>query len=206
VSCSYQAGEFGSDMTVKTARRQFAVSLAAAGVHNVRNALAAIACTLAIGIDPDVIARGLETFLPVSGRLQRKTTTAGMLVIDDTYNANPDSVRAAIDVLSSATAPRILVLGDMGEVGNQGHAFHEEIGNYARSRGIEYVLTLGDLAHHTGRAFGARAKHYDDVESLNQALAALITPAATVLVKGSRFMKMERVVQYLLGSPLQESH
>lgn len=206
VSCSYQASDFGSDMTVKTARRQFAVRLAAAGVHNVRNALAAIACTLAIGIEPDVIARGLETFLPVSGRLQRKTTTAGMLVIDDTYNANPDSVRAAIDVLSSASAPRILVLGDMGEVGNQGHAFHEEIGHYARSRGIEYVLTLGDLAHHTGRAFGARAKHYDDIDSLNQALAALITPTTTVLVKGSRFMKMERVVQYLLGSPLQESH
>jgi UDP-N-acetylmuramoyl-tripeptide--D-alanyl-D-alanine ligase len=172
----------------------------------VRNALAAIACTLAIGIEPDLIARGLEAFLPVSGRLQRKTTTTGMLVIDDTYNANPDSVRAAIDVLSGASAPRVLVLGDMGEVGNEGRAFHEEIGAYARSRGIEQVLTLGELAQHTGSAFGARAKHYDDIDSLNQALAALVTPAATVLIKGSRFMKMERVVQHLLGSPLQESH
>ena len=206
VSCSYLATDFGSDLMVTTARQQFAVRLAAAGVHNVRNALAAIACTLALGIEPDLIARGLEAFLPVSGRLQRKTTTTGMLVIDDTYNANPDSVRAAIDVLSGASAPRVLVLGDMGEVGNEGRAFHEEIGAYARSRGIEQVLTLGELAQHTGSAFGARAKHYDDIDSLNQALAALVTPAATVLVKGSRFMKMERVVQHLLGSQLQESH
>lgn len=206
VTCTWQANDFGSDLMVKAAHKQFPVRLAAAGMHNVRNALAAVACTLAIGIEPDMIVRGLEAFAPVSGRLQRKTTAAGTLVIDDTYNANPDSVRAAIDVLASAAAPRVLVLGDMGEVGNEGRAFHEEVGAYARGRGIEHVLTLGDLARHTGSAFGARAKHYDDIDSMNQAVAGLITPATTVLIKGSRFMKMERVVQHLLGSPLQETH
>jgi UDP-N-acetylmuramoyl-tripeptide--D-alanyl-D-alanine ligase len=182
------------------------VRLAAAGMHNVRNALAAIACTLAIGVAPEAVQRGLESFAPVSGRLQRKTAKIGALVIDDTYNANPDSVRAAIEVLANAAAPRILVLGDMGEVGNEGKKFHEEIGAYARGRNIEHLLTLGELSRHCSSAFGARARHYDDIAQLQQALQGMLTPASTVLVKGSRFMKMERVVQHLLGTEEQGSH
>ncbi|MFJ7567152.1 UDP-N-acetylmuramoyl-tripeptide--D-alanyl-D-alanine ligase [Herminiimonas sp. NPDC097707] len=206
VRCTYTANVFGSDMSVTADKQKFTIALSAAGVHNVRNALAAIACTLAIGIAPEAIVRGLQAFAPVSGRLQRKIAASGALVIDDTYNANPDSVRAAIDVLAQTASPRILVLGDMGEVGNDGRQYHEEIGAYARANGIEHVLTLGELARHTASAFGAGAQHYDNVETLNDALAAIFAADATVLVKGSRFMKMERVVQHLLGQQTQEAH
>jgi UDP-N-acetylmuramoyl-tripeptide--D-alanyl-D-alanine ligase len=198
VSCTYRANDFGSDLSITAGTRKFSVKLAAAGVHNVRNALAATACALAIGIPEDAIIRGLEAFAPVNGRLQRKTARVGALVIDDTYNANPDSVRAAIDVLSNAPAPRVLVLGDMGEVGNEGPQFHEEVGVYARDRGIEHLLTLGDVARFTSNAFGAGARHFDDIDSINQAADALVARDTTVLVKGSRFMKMERVVQHLI--------
>jgi UDP-N-acetylmuramoyl-tripeptide--D-alanyl-D-alanine ligase len=172
-------------------------------VHNVRNALAAIACTLAAGIDVDAVKRGLEAFAPVNGRLQRKTARNGALVIDDTYNANPDSVRAAIDVLAQLKAPRLLVLGDMGEVGDQGPQFHAEVGAYAKARGIEQLFTLGELAQHSATAFGSNATHCGEIDSLKTIVDATVTPQTIVLVKGSRFMKMERIVQHLLGQPEQ---
>jgi UDP-N-acetylmuramoyl-tripeptide--D-alanyl-D-alanine ligase len=206
VRCVFMPNSYGSDLQVTAGKEKFSISLAAAGMHNVRNALAAIACTLAIGIPSEAIVRGLQAFAPVSGRLQRKLAASGALVIDDTYNANPDSVRAAIDVLAQAAAPRILVLGDMGEVGNDGRLYHEEIGAYARANGIEHVLTLGSLARYTVEAFGTNAAHYDSVETLNLALDEIFNAHATVLVKGSRFMKMERVVQHLLGQQIQEAH
>ena len=177
----------------------FTMTLAAAGEHNVRNALAAVACALGAGIDPAAIVRGLENFAPVGGRLQRKQAANGATVIDDTYNANPDSMRAAIDVLAAYPAPRILVVGDMGEVGAQGKEFHEEIGAYAATRGIETVLATGELARHLA-ASGAR--HYEQFDELLAALDEKLggNTKTTVLVKGSRFMKMERVVQHLTGS------
>jgi UDP-N-acetylmuramoyl-tripeptide--D-alanyl-D-alanine ligase len=215
VRATYAPDIFGSRLQVSVGGASmldgkplsFTVQLSAAGEHNVLNALAAIACTLAAGIDVAAIVRGLETFSPVSGRLQRKQASGGALLIDDTYNANPDSVRAAIDVLAQAAAPRVLILGDMGEVGDQGLEFHEEIGRYARQRKIEHVLTLGDLAWHVTAAFNASAvtthelaEHYPDIDSLMPAAAALASPGATVLIKGSRFMKMERVVQHLANT------
>jgi UDP-N-acetylmuramoyl-tripeptide--D-alanyl-D-alanine ligase len=127
-------------------------------------------------------------------------------VIDDTYNANPDSVRAAIDVLALASAPRVLVLGDMGEVGQEGRQFHIEIGAYARGRGIEQLFTLGELAQHASTAFGAHARHSTDIDALKLAAQAAAPAGATVLVKGSRFMRMERVVQHLTGETRQEKH
>jgi UDP-N-acetylmuramoyl-tripeptide--D-alanyl-D-alanine ligase len=199
VRASWSGDGFGNNLKVTAPGATFAVKLAAAGEHNVRNALAAIACALAAGIDQDTIVRGLESFAPVGGRLQRKQAANGALVIDDTYNANPDSMRAAIDVLAAYPAPRILVIGDMGEVGNQGREFTEEIGAYAQARGIDTVLATGDLSRHLV-ATGAR--HFEQFDAL---LAALDTQLggnsdATVLVKGSRFMKMERVVNHLTGS------
>ena len=148
---------------------------------------------------------GLDTFAPVSCRLQKKAAANGAVVIDDTYNANPDSVRAAIDVLSKAAAPRVLVLGDMGEVGTQGREFHEEIGAYAHTKGIEQVLTIGDLASHMQ---GESIRHFEQFGDLLAAVEAAVAPNATVLIKGSRFMKMERVVQHLIGSQQanKESH
>jgi UDP-N-acetylmuramoyl-tripeptide--D-alanyl-D-alanine ligase len=205
VRCTYRTDAFGSVLSITAGTQQFTVRLAAAGTHNVRNALAATACALAVGIDVDAIRRGLEAFAPVAGRLQKKATANGVCVIDDTYNANPDSVRAAIDVLAQAAAPRILVLGDMGEVGNNGRQFHQEIGAYARSRGIEQLLTLGELTREAAAAFGS-GRHFEHIDALAAALESLLTPSATVLVKGSRFMRMERLVQRLTGEQPKESH
>jgi UDP-N-acetylmuramoyl-tripeptide--D-alanyl-D-alanine ligase len=178
---------------------EFTIKLAAAGTHNVRNALAACACALAAGIPVDAIVRGLEAFAPVSGRLQRKRAANGATIIDDTYNANPDSVRAAIDVLAECPAPRILVLGDMGEVGTQGPEFHAEIGAYAASRGIGTVLATGELARHMAASGAQHHEQFDDLlAALDKQLGS--KSDATVLVKGSRFMKMERVVKHLIDS------
>ncbi|MFA9217659.1 MAG: UDP-N-acetylmuramoyl-tripeptide--D-alanyl-D-alanine ligase [Sphingomonadaceae bacterium] len=213
VSCTFRAGDFDSQMFVTvrdpqaqdTAPLQFFVNLQAAGEHNVRNALAAVACTYAAGITPEAIKLGLDTFAPVSGRLQKKAAANGAVLIDDTYNANPDSVRAAIDVLSKAAAPRVLVLGVMGEVGSLGAQFHQELGAYAQTKGIEQVLVTGELAAHMQ---GAAIRHFEQFDALLAAVDAAITPNATVLIKGSRFMKMERVVQHLIGSQQanKESH
>jgi len=212
VSCSHRAGGFGSQMFVSIKNgedgglEQFYVGLQAAGEHNVLNALAAIACTYAAGVPVERIKQGLDHFAPVAGRLQKKTAANGAVVIDDTYNANPDSVRAAIDVLAQAPAPRVLALGDMGEVGAQGREFHEEIAAYAASKGIEHVLVTGELARHMDTVGGAR--HFETFDSLLSALTAQVTPDATVLIKGSRFMKMERAVQHLIGQQqaTKESH
>lgn len=217
VSCTFRAGDsvtFCSEMFVTIREgegepEQFFVNLQAAGEHNVRNALAAVACAWAAGIALDKIKLGLDTFAPVSGRLQKKAAANGAVVIDDTYNANPDSVRAAIDVLSKAAAPRVLVLGDMGEVGTQGREFHEEIGAYAQSKGIEQVLVTGELAACMANAMrGSAIRHFENFGELLAAVEAAVTPDATVLIKGSRFMKMERVVQHLIGSQQanKESH
>lgn len=199
VICSAVPLDFGSRLTVKAGGETFELTLSAAGQHNVRNALAACAAAVAIGIPSASIVRGLEAFAPVAGRLQRKQATTGAVVIDDTYNANPDSVRAAIDVLAGSPGPRTLVLGDMGEVGAEGVAFHEEIGAYARARQIDQLFTLGTLARHASLAFGSAARHFDDMDTLNNEVAA-VPAGASVLVKGSRFMKMERVVQRLTGA------
>jgi UDP-N-acetylmuramoyl-tripeptide--D-alanyl-D-alanine ligase len=199
VRTTYTTNGFGSELAVEAGGERFTLQLAAAGVHNVRNALAALACALAAGIPADAVVRGLEAFAPVSGRLQRKQAVSGATVIDDTYNANPDSVRAAIDVLAQYPSPRILVLGDMGEVGTQGPEFHQEIGAYAASRGIDTVLATGDLARHMA---ASGAQHYEQFDELLAALDQKLGSKsdATVLVKGSRFMKMERVVQHLIAS------
>ena len=168
-----------------------------AGLHNVKNSLAAIACTLAAGVPLATIARGLEAFEPVKGRsraLSGVLSGRAYTLVDDTYNANPDSVRAAIDVLAGLPGPRLLVLGDMGEVGTQGPQFHAEAGDYAKSRGIENLFTLGDLSATASSQFGA-GRHFNDIDSLNKAVVGRMARCSSVLVKGSRFMKMERVVE-----------
>lgn len=204
VTCDYTPNPSGSDLKLRVGGRTVAVKLGAAGLHNVRNALAAAACCHAIGIDMDTIAHGLEAFAPVSGRLQRKTAANGAALIDDTYNANPDSVLAAIDVLAQAPSPRILVLGDMGEVGQEGPRFHAEVGAYAKRKGLEHFFTLGQLARHAADAFGAGAMHSEDLDALVESLKKTMTPQTTALVKGSRFMKMERVVHELINQVTRE--
>ena len=179
------------------------VALAIAGRHNVRNALAAAACCRAIGVPAATIAAGLGRFTPASGRLQRRRGPGGIALIDDSYNANPDSVRAAIDLLADEPGPRMLILGDMGEVGAQGPAFHREVGEYARDRAIDELCAVGQACAETARGFGDRGQHFPSVDALLAAFAvegeALLRGAGTVLVKGSRFMRMERVVRALTG-------
>ncbi|MDB5859272.1 MAG: UDP-N-acetylmuramoylalanyl-D-glutamyl-2,6-diaminopimelate--D-alanyl-D-alanine ligase [Ramlibacter sp.] len=172
-----------------------------AGRHNVRNALAAAACALAAGVPLDAVARGLESFEPVKGRSRALAVALGtrtLTLVDDTYNANPDSARAAIDVLAELPGARLLVLGDMGEVGNQGPAFHAEVGAYARERGIEQLFTLGE------QAVAMQGTHFADVDALKSAVLAALPGVESVLVKGSRFMKMERVVEAITAHAQQQ--
>ena len=179
-----------------------------AGRHNVGNALAACACALAAGVSLSVIAQGLNQFEPVKGRSRAfDIQCAGrhITVVDDTYNANPDSVRAAIDVLTELPAPRLLVLGDMGEVGTHGPEFHQEVGVHAAHQGIEHVLCLGDLALHTAIACGPNAHHLPDIDALNQRVMQQLPQLGSVLVKGSRFMKMERVIEAISACHAQNN-
>ena len=173
-----------------------------AGRHNVTNAQAAAACALAAGVPLDAIARGLSAFAPVKGRSRALGVRCGertVTVVDDSYNANPDSMHAAIEVLAELPAPRLLVLGDMGEVGDQGPQFHAEAGAHARARGIERLYALGTLSRHTAQAFGT-ATHFDDMASLLAAVRQALPEVGSVLVKGSRFMKMEQVVEALTST------
>jgi UDP-N-acetylmuramoyl-tripeptide--D-alanyl-D-alanine ligase len=173
--------------------------LAAPGLHNVRNALAAAACALAAGAPLPALVQGLQAFRPVSGRSQPGVAFLhgrAVALVDDSYNANPDSVLAAIETLAAMPAPRWLVLGDMGEVGTQGPAFHEEVGARAQARGLEHFWCAGALSVHAARAYGAGARHLADAAGVVAALGEAPL-AASVLVKGSRFMGMEKVVQAL---------
>jgi UDP-N-acetylmuramoyl-tripeptide--D-alanyl-D-alanine ligase len=190
----YRLGHLSSEIRLQTPAGEAEATLAIPGVHNVRNALAAAACAHAVGIKPATIGEGLTAFRPYTGRLQVKKAAGGATVIDDSYNANPDSVRAAIDVLASCAPPTALVLGDMGEVGEHRAEFHREVGAYARAKGVSQLLALGDATKHAVEAFGAGARHFKTVEELVGNLKG-----ETVLVKGSRFMKMERVVAALTG-------
>jgi UDP-N-acetylmuramoyl-tripeptide--D-alanyl-D-alanine ligase len=168
-----------------------------AGRHNVKNALAAAACALSAGVSVNAVVQGLEAFVPVKGRsravaLQMPDRTRTL--VDDTYNANPDSVRAAIAVLAELPAPRLLVLGDMGEVGEQGPAFHTEAGTEAKASGIEHLFAMGVLAQSAVAAFPG-AQHFASIDDLNAAVLQQLPAVNSLLVKGSRFMRMERVVE-----------
>jgi len=185
-------------------------NLYAPGPHNVRNALAATTAALAAGVPLAAIVDGLEAFRPVSGRSQLGSLRLGgraVALVNDSYNANPDSVRAAITLLASLPGPHWLVLGDMGEVGDQGPAFHAEVGAAARDAGITAFWTAGALCAHAAAAYGAGARHFDTTAGLIAALDQ--APAAgAVLVKGSRFMRMETVVaalQQRAATPEQEN-
>ena len=206
-SCRWTGGEW--QVKARTPLGTLDFSLQVAGRHNVKNALAAAACALAAGAPLAAISAGLSGFVPVKGRsraLHLHVAGKAITLIDDSYNANPDSVRAAIDVLAELPGPRLLVLGDMGEVGDQGPAFHTEIGLHARERGIEQAFTLGSQSANTAKACGNGQHFGDDIAALQAAVAVALPKVASVLVKGSRFMKMERVVQAITDSAEQEKN
>ena len=197
VSAHYELAESGSLLTVRCPHSVFLAMVGIPGLHNVSNALAAIAVCLALRLKPSAIAAGLSAYRGVKGRLQQKRMPGGCVLIDDTYNANPDSMRAAISVLATAGGSRLLVLGDMGELGDEGPALHEAIGTFARQSGIDRLFALGELARHAASGFGKDARHFLSLDELLSALDEAATAGTTVLVKGSRFMRMERVVDHL---------
>ena len=174
-----------------------AIVLRVPGRHNARNAVAAAAACLAAGVPLTAVVAGLEGFAGVKGRLQRRVGKSGAEILDDTYNANPDSVRAGIDVLATTIGRKILVLGDMGEIGEASGQYHDEIGGYAKSQGVDLLFALGEATKAAVRNFGEGARHFCHVDKLIAALDKEAGPETTVLVKGSRFMKMERVADAL---------
>jgi UDP-N-acetylmuramoyl-tripeptide--D-alanyl-D-alanine ligase len=199
VSATYRLKWLESEIVVKLPRGEARAVLKAPGVHNVRNALAASAAAVALEVPAPAIEQGLARFAGIQGRLQKKSARGGATVIDDTYNANPESMRAAIDVLAASRAPTILVMGDMGELGARSAEFHREIGAYALSKNISSLYAIGEASREAVAAFGAAGSHASSLEDLLTMARAAATPQATLLVKGSRFMRMERVVADLTG-------
>ena len=199
VSGQWRPHGMGLHLDAQTPSGDFSADLQVPGAHNARNALAATAVAIVLKVPLEVIVAGLGKFGGVAGRLQRKAARHGATLIDDTYNANPASMRAAIGVLAEAEGRRVFVMGDMGELGEDAAMLHAGIGTDARSAGIERLLALGDLSVHAVRAFGCGAEHFERIEDLQRALEDEMDEDTTVLVKGSRFMKMERVVQFCIG-------
>ena len=174
------------------------ITLALLGRHNHRNALAAASAAIAVGANLQEIKQGLESLQPVKGRLTPYAGQQGAKLIDDTYNANPSSMRAAIDVLAEFSAgPRVLVLGDMGELGQDVNALHAEIGVYAKQKNIEQLFCLGAYSAEAAKSFGSDAQHFQTLEPLLQAIKKQLKNNMTILVKGSRSMRMERVIEAL---------
>ncbi len=175
------------------------IELRVPGLHNVRNALAASACTHAIGISLSDIVTGLAQFSGVSGRMTFRQGKNDSLVIDDTYNANLRSSLTALDVLATRRGKRIFVFGDMGELGKWSQQHHQEVGLAARDHGIEVLMTCGSSSEAAAQAYGARGKHYHSQEDLLHDLMAQLDKNTTVLVKGSRSSAMEKIVHQLVG-------
>jgi UDP-N-acetylmuramoyl-tripeptide--D-alanyl-D-alanine ligase len=196
----------GADLALRTPLGEAQVRIGVTGLHNVRNALAAVAAAIACGAGLDAVVSGLAGFRPVAGRLRIIPGLEGATVIDDSYNANPDSVLAAIEVLAGREGVRVLVLGDMGELGPDAPRMHAEVGAAARRRGLDLLFTLGDQAARASEAFGAPGRHFTDPAALVATARNLLDPKVTLLVKGSRFMRMERVVAQLAAAPVDGGH
>lgn len=175
----------------------YPVELQLEGEHNACNAAAAWAAAMAVGVRPEVIQQGLASVMPVKGRVQPLEGYRGATIIDDSYNANPASLLAAIKVLASRPGRRILVIGDMAELGPDAEALHGEIGRQAVQSGIDHLLSLGTLGKAAARAFGNRGRHFQRLEELLAAARPLLNKDTVVLVKGSRAARMERVVEGL---------
>ncbi len=196
--CATFGDDLLSPLTIAYQGGQINVRLQVLGRHNQRNALAAAAGACALGVPLAAIKAGLESFHGVAGRLQAHCGHNSATIIDDTYNANPDSVKAAIAVLAKFPPPRILVLGDMGELGASAVEMHADVGTVARDAGIDSFCATGELMQGAVRAFGKGGEHFQEIDLLVNAIKPRLTADTHVLVKGSRFMKMERVVAQLV--------
>ena len=199
---SYQAHGLDNRLTIAAQGEQIEVALSLPGAHNARNAAAAATAAIAAGVSLAAVRQGLSDFRGIKGRLQRRAGLNGSVLLDDTYNANPDSVRAGIDVLASTIGRKILVLGDMGEIGDMSGQFHDEVGGYAKSQGVDLLFAFGDSSVLAAHNFGAGGRHFTQLKDLLDAVSGELTPDTTVLVKGSRFMRMERVADALSTAPV----
>jgi len=179
--------------------KRYSIKLNTTGKHSIYNALAVSCVALSLGVPMEVIVKGLENFQSVKGRLQRHQTASGVTIIDDSYNANPASFKAAIDVLASASGPKILVMGEMGELGKDEAKYHHEIGVLAKSKAIDTILSFGTLTQHTVSGFGEGAKEYQDKSILASDLSKILSKGTTVLIKGSRYTGMEDVLNALIN-------
>ena len=175
--------------------QSFDVQLPLPGKHNVMNALAAIAACTAANVPVSAIQSGLEQIQSVKGRLQLKAGVNGSQIIDDTYNANPASLNVALDVLKNYSGQHYLALGDMGELGEESQALHEQAGKQAKESGVQRLFTLGPLAEFSGKAFGQGAESFQQHEDLVDVLKNELHEQITLLVKGSRSMHMEKIVE-----------
>ena len=195
-------------MQLTTPQGSVTCTLRVPGLHNARNATGAAAACLAAGASLADVARGLADYAGTAGRLQQRRACGGAVVLDDTYNANPDSVRVAIDVLAATPGRKVLVLGDMGELGAASAQLHDEVGGYAKSQGVDHLLALGQASAVAARNFGPGGEHFARYEALVERLRGLLDADTVVLVKGSRFMRMERVVAAIAeaGDPPDKEH
>lgn len=198
IKADYVEADYGASLKINSSKGAIDIALKVPGKHNIRNALAASAAAIALGIPPQAISQGLSSFPGTKGRLQRKPGLNGSTIMDDTYNANPDSMIAAISVLAKIDGIKIFVMGDMGELGSGADEFHAEIGKKAREANIDVLLTLGKSSVLATNEFGEGSRHFLDVQDLIQALVPLLNSESIALIKGSRFMKMERVVEAVL--------
>jgi UDP-N-acetylmuramoyl-tripeptide--D-alanyl-D-alanine ligase len=175
------------------------IEMKLAGQHNVLNALCAAAAGVAAGASLDDVRAGLATMRPVPGRLQFKTAPSGAWIVDDSYNANPSSMKAGIEVLAGVDARRWLVMGDMGELGGFAAESHQDIGRFARNHRIDRLFATGPLSQLAVEAFGSGGEWFADTDALARAVNAELTREVCVLVKGSRMNRLERVVESLVG-------
>jgi UDP-N-acetylmuramoyl-tripeptide--D-alanyl-D-alanine ligase len=194
---------FRTTFTLRTPVASVAVRLNVGGRHNLRNALCAAAAAQAAGATLDEVAAGLAGMQPVGGRLKPARTPSGARLIDDSYNANPSSMKAGIEVLTGLPGRAWLVMGDMGELGGEARASHTEIGGFARARGVERLFATGPLSTLAVESFGTGASWYPDTESLARAVRGQLSGDVVLLVKGSRSNRLERVVAALTGDALQ---
>jgi UDP-N-acetylmuramoyl-tripeptide--D-alanyl-D-alanine ligase len=194
-----ERGEFVTHFTLQCPLGQRSITLKAGGAHNIGNALAAAGAASAAGASLEHIALGLADFRAVAGRLQLKAGARDSWIIDDSYNANPSSVRAGLEVLRSLPGATWLVLGDMAELGEYAEDSHAQMGSYARDCGIKRLFALGPQSSRAVETFGSGAEWFADAESLTRRLQAELVPGVTVLIKGSRINRLERVVQALTG-------
>jgi len=190
---------FVTRFTMRTPAGSSPIELHLAGRHNVTNALCAAAAAVTAGASLEDVRGGLATMRPVPGRLQFKTAPSGAWIVDDSYNANPSSMKAGIEVLANVDARRWLVMGDMGELGDSAPESHEEIGRFARNHRIDRLFATGKLSALAVESFGSGAQWYADTESLANAVNAELSREVCVLIKGSRSSRLERVVDSLVG-------